>query len=72
MKINVTVHPSSSKQSIINKEGVWHVYVSAPAHDNLANNETIELLSEYLDIAKTNMRIIKGISFKNKVIEVDD
>jgi uncharacterized protein (TIGR00251 family) len=48
------------------------IKVGAPAQENKANNRIIELLSQYLGIAKSNMSIRKGEHAKKKELFISD
>lgn len=50
---------------------ILKVYVSAPASDNLANKAVIEVLSEYLHCAKSNIQILSGATAREKKIFVN-
>jgi uncharacterized protein len=66
----IVVHPRS-KEPRVNKLGdVWHVYVSEPAIEGKANQSVIECLSEQLKVSSSNIKIVKGLKSKNKVIRI--
>jgi len=71
MKLFVTVR-SNSKESSVAKdgEGKLTLRVKAPAKEGKANKAVIELLSEYFDIPKSRITILKGLASKNKVVSV--
>jgi uncharacterized protein len=52
-------------------ESEYRVSVQAPAQDGKANQALIELLARYFDIPKTMLRIIRGRSSRQKLIEID-
>jgi uncharacterized protein (TIGR00251 family) len=69
MKIAALVKPNSKQERLekINDNN-FVLWVKAPAKDGRANEETVELLSEYLDIPKSRIAIIKGHRNRNKII----
>lgn len=71
MKISVKVK-ANAKQEKIEKisDGEFILYVRQPATQGKANSAVIKALSEYFDIAKSRIDIIKGQKNKNKVIEI--
>jgi len=71
MKLSVRVQPgaSSSKQSKM-ADGTLKVWLSARAHDGEANDALIEFLSENFNVAKSRIKIVKGLKSKNKLIEI--
>lgn len=66
------VKPRASKSSVerIN-EHTYHVLVRSSPIDGDANTEVIEVLSEYFNIPKSLITIIKGVTSKRKIIEID-
>ena len=72
MILNVRVVPKSSR-NLVHREGeIWRVSLTKPAHDGLANEQLVELLSEYFHIKKYMITIIKGEKSRNKVVRIDD
>jgi len=71
MRLSVRVQPgaSSNKQSKM-ADGTLKVWLVARAHDGEANEALIEFLSESFNVAKSRIKIIKGLTSKNKVIEI--
>lgn len=69
--ISVKVQPRSSSRGI---EGVQgdnvKVRLTSPPVDNAANEQLIEVLSEELGVRKSSISIIKGMSSRQKVIEI--
>lgn len=69
--ICVKVRPRSSSRGI---EGVQgdnvKVRLTSPPVDNAANEQLIEVLSEELGVRKSSISIIKGLSSRQKVIEI--
>ncbi len=48
------------------------VYLSKPAQDGLANAQLIDLLADYLQVKKYQIKIIKGQKSRDKIVEVED
>ena len=46
------------------------VDLTAPPVDGAANEQLLEILSEELGIRKSSLRILKGLSSRHKVIEI--
>lgn len=71
MKIFVKAHPRA-KNNLVEKIGENHfeVSVTAPPIKGLANKAIIELLSEYFDVAKSQIELVSGFSSKIKVFEI--
>lgn len=70
MIIQVRVYASSGREEIVkvnNKE--YKVYLKKPAEDNKANIELLKLLKRHF---KLETKIVKGLTSKNKIIELKD
>ncbi len=68
--ITIRVVPRSSRKGIeVMGDGI-KVKLTAPPVDGAANEQLIEILSEALGIRKSSFRIVRGLSSKNKVVEV--
>ncbi len=71
MKIEVKVHPRSSRSKVEERgEGKYEVWVCSPPERGKANREVIELLADYFGVKKGDIRIVSGEKAKKKIIEV--
>ena len=71
MILNIRVVPRASR-NLVKKEGErLKAYLTRPAEDGQANAQLIELLSDYLQVKKYRIKIIKGDKSREKVIEID-
>ncbi len=71
MRINVTVKPGSSQNRVaINSENDVTVWTHARAHDGEANKAVIEALSDYYNVPKTSIKLIRGEASKKKTFEL--
>lgn len=70
MKINVRVIPNSKKDSILIDGEKLKIHLKAKAVNNEANKYLIEVLAKYYNKRKTEIRIVKGLKSKNKVVEI--
>jgi uncharacterized protein YggU (UPF0235/DUF167 family) len=71
MKINVIVTPNSRVPAVIKVgDNNYKVKVNARAAEGRANARLIEILSDYLDTPKSRIRILKGLSSRNKLVEI--
>ncbi len=68
--IEVKVIPRAKKISVRQDNGLLKVYLTAPPLDDKANSQLIDVLSEYLDVPKRCIKIVKGHKSRNKVVEV--
>jgi uncharacterized protein (TIGR00251 family) len=70
MILEVRVIPKSSRNFVKKEENQFKVYLTKPAQQGLANTQLIELLSEFLNIKKYQIKIIKGHKARNKLVEI--
>jgi uncharacterized protein (TIGR00251 family) len=72
--LKIKVLPRSSKNEIIGlqADGTLKVKLTAPPVDGEANKRLIQLLSKEYTVPKSKIKIIKGLTNKNKVIEIGD
>ncbi|MBI5102831.1 MAG: YggU family protein [Nitrospirae bacterium] len=71
IRVTVKVEPRSSKRAVSGVMGdVIKVKLTAPPVDGAANEQLVEFLSETFRVKKSSIRIVKGISSKNKVVEI--
>ena len=72
MNISVKVKPQA-RQDKIKKIGLndYAVWVKAKAIEGRANQAVIKILSEYFDITKSKVVLIKGKSARDKIFMVN-
>jgi hypothetical protein len=70
MKISVKVKPGAREEKVEEIDGGYKVSVKSIAEGGRANDELIETLSEYFDVAKSRIKIISGFGAKNKIVEI--
>ena len=71
MIINVKVKPNSDKQEIENIDGKnYRISLKSKPEDNKANIELLKLLKEYFSISMQDIKILKGLKSRNKIIEI--
>ena len=70
MIIKVKVVPKSSKVSIEERGNVLHVKLTAPPDKGKANKQLIEVLAEHFGVKKSKVKILKGETSHNKVVEI--
>jgi uncharacterized protein (TIGR00251 family) len=69
--ISVRVQPRASKKAVEGvKDGALRVKLTAPPAEGEANAQLIEVLSKELGIRKSSIRIVKGHSSRDKLVEV--
>ncbi|MDD5136555.1 MAG: DUF167 domain-containing protein [Candidatus Omnitrophica bacterium] len=69
VRISVKVKPGSKQDSVeAAGEGQYTVRVKERAIEGRANDAVIRLLSEYFDVPKSSISIVRGIKGKLKMI----
>ena len=73
MKINVIAVPNSKYSEVIKiDEDSYKVRVNAPASEGEANKRLIEILSDYFNVSKSCVKILKGLKNRNKIVNIDN
>ena len=71
-RIVVKVQPNATRDEVIRyAKGVLYVKVAAPPIRGRANTKLINLLSTELRVAKSSIRIEKGLTSRKKLILVE-
>lgn len=72
MKIQVKVKPRSKTEDVTKEMdgGVYVVRVKEPPIEGKANKAVLRLLAKHFGVPESRLRIVGGLSSKNKVIEV--
>jgi uncharacterized protein (TIGR00251 family) len=70
--INVTVLPRSNKNEVtaIDHEN-YKIRLTVVPREGAANKKLIEMMSEFLDIPKSCIEIVKGHRSKKKILEIE-
>jgi uncharacterized protein YggU (UPF0235/DUF167 family) len=72
MIIKVKARPNSPESRIEEKDGVLHISLKESAKHNKANAELINLLSKYFNTFLANIRILRGKTSRNKIVEIKE
>ncbi|MDM7998754.1 MAG: DUF167 domain-containing protein [Dehalococcoidia bacterium] len=72
MRIQVKVKPRSKTEDVTREIGgdVYVVRVKQPPVEGKANRAVLRLLARHFGVPESHLRIVSGLSSKNKVIEV--
>ena len=72
MRIQVKVKPRSKTEDITREmdEDVYVVRVKEPPVEGKANRAVLKLLAKHFGVPESRLRIVSGLTGKNKVIEV--
>ncbi len=73
MKIKVKVKPNAKKDEIkeIEKD-YFEIRVTVVPEKGKANKRVIELLSKYLKVPKSRIKLVKGETSREKLFEVEN
>lgn len=67
---NIRVIPRARKNEIsLDENGVLRVHTIAAPSDGDANVAVIKMLAEHFNVPKSSIKIIRGITSRNKVIQ---
>ena len=72
MKIQVKVKPRSKTEDVTKEMdgNVYVVRVKEPPVEGKANRAVLKLLARHFGVPESRLRIVSGLSSKNKVVEV--
>ncbi len=69
--IEVKVEPRSSRKGLSGiMDNVLKVKLTAPPVEGEANEQLIEVIAELTGVRKTDIRIVRGLSSKRKIVEI--
>lgn len=71
MRINVRVIPRSSRIEVVWEGEALKVRLTAAPVDGAANEALIKLLAARLDLLRSALRIVRGASGRQKVLEIE-
>ena len=68
---NVRVTPHAKQNKVVESDGVLRVYTTVAPENGRANAAVVELLAEYLGVPKSRIKILRGLSGRDKVVSVE-
>lgn len=68
---NVRVTPHAKQNKVVESDGVLRVYTTVAPENGRANSAVVELLADYLDVPKSRIKILKGLTGRDKVFTVE-
>jgi len=72
LRIKVKVKPGASKNEVKKiEENFFEVKVTAVAEKGKANEKVIELLSDFLKVPKSKVKIVRGLTSRDKEVEIE-
>lgn len=66
----VRVIPNSKEQRLFREGNAIKAYVKAKPEHGKANQELIKILSEFFDVNKREIKIVRGEKSRKKVIQI--
>lgn len=71
-RICLYVQPGASQTQIAGRhDGLIKVRVAAPPVEGAANQALVEFVAKRLEIAKSRVRVVAGLTSRRKVLEID-
>ena len=70
MKLHVKVIPGAKKNLIKEENGMFKIYLHAPAVEGKANRALVAFLAEHFGVRKSQITIIKGLKSRIKTIRI--
>ena len=67
---NVRVTPHAKQNKVIENGDVLRVYTTTAPEKGKANDAVIKALSKHFGVAKSQIKIVRGITSHDKVIEI--
>lgn len=70
-RLSLRVSPGAKKSVVVGRYGErWKIRVAAPAESGRANEALIELLGKTLKVPRSQLRVVTGVSSRDKIVEV--
>jgi len=72
-KINLRVIPRARQNKIdVDENGTYRVHITAAPVDGAANAAVIKMMAEYFDVPKSQIKIVRGETSRDKIIEIPE
>lgn len=71
VRLAVRVQPRAARSRVVGRQGAaLKVQIAAPPVDGAANAALLALLADWLDVPRRTLRLVRGESGRDKLIEV--
>lgn len=71
VRIRIRVQPRASRTEVVGEhDGALRIRVAAPPVDGEANEALTRFLARRLNVARSRIRLVKGVGSRTKLIEV--
>ncbi len=68
---NIRVTPHAKQNKVVENDGVLRVYTTVAPENGRANEAVVKLLSEYFDVPKSSIKILRGLTGRDKIVSID-
>jgi uncharacterized protein (TIGR00251 family) len=68
--VDVRVQPRAKKIHVEESPTGYKIYLNTPPVDGRANEAVIKILAEHLAISKSKVRIVRGLTSRDKVLAI--
>lgn len=68
VRIEIKVVPNAKRNEFKDSK----IYLTAPAVEGKANQALIEFLAEHFNVKKRQVKIVRGLKSRQKVVEIGD
>ena len=68
---NIRVTPHAKQNKVVENDGVLRVYTTVAPENGRANEAVVKLLSEYFDVPKSSIKILRGLTGRDKTVSID-
>lgn len=70
-RLTVRVIPNASRSEVVGLEGAtWKIRLAAPPVDGKANETLVRFLADVLDLAPSEIDLVKGHTSKTKILDI--
>jgi len=69
-RLDIKVVPNAKKNKLIEESGRLKVYLMAQAVEGRANAALIEFLAEHFKVKKSAVKIVRGLTSREKIVEI--
>lgn len=63
--------PNAGRDELVEADGVFRIYLRAPAVDGKANQALIKFLAGHFNLKRSQIEIIKGLKSRLKTIKIN-
>jgi uncharacterized protein (TIGR00251 family) len=72
LAVRVTPRARQNRVAEVMSDGTVKIHIAAPPSDGEANDKLVSFLAEVLDVAKSRIEIVAGLSGRDKLVSVLD